>query len=162
MSASTKFNTEAFLQREVGRPSPAKAANLAKVRSSADPTLATLATLAAPHRAAGDLGSAAWRERYTAKAFEWFRGGRQWSAATRLAWGDLLNEWHALNGKVWPSWQCAGCHKPIGGLAALDLPDGNRVHADDIECLITFGRNWRDSAHARMVEFGLSPPELER
>ena len=57
-------------------------------------------------------------------------------AANRLAWGDLENEWHHLHGNRWPSWQCAGCDAPIGGSQALNLPDGNRVHLDPIDCLI--------------------------
>src|SRR6266478_5583403 len=69
-----------------------------------------------------------WRERCTARTFEWFKADRGWDAAKRLAWSDLQNEWHTLHGRRWPAWQCAGCDEPISGLAALQLPDGNRVH----------------------------------
>jgi AAA domain len=48
-----------------------------------------------------------WRERFAAKAVQWFVGDRDWEAANRLAWGDLENEWHYQHGKRWPTWQCA-------------------------------------------------------
>jgi hypothetical protein len=102
-----------------------------------------------------------WHERFTTKAFQWFLGDRNWETAKRLAWGDLENEWHNQHGKRWPAWQCAGCEKPIGGLAALDLPDGNRVHVDPIDCLIRFGKRWRGDARKALVAFGLEAPDLE-
>ena len=43
-----------------------------------------------------------WRERFTAKAVQWFVGGRDWDAAKRLAWGDLENDWHASARKALP------------------------------------------------------------
>jgi hypothetical protein len=102
-----------------------------------------------------------WRERYTALTFLWSNGGRRtWERAQQLAWGDLQNEWHAAHGSRHPSWQCAGCQKPIGGQAAL-VPDGNRVHFEDIECLITFGRRWRSVAHNQLIASGLNAPDDE-
>ncbi len=65
---------------------------------------------------------------------------REWQKAKQLAWGDMLNEWHSLHGRRWPAWQCAGCEKLVGGLEPLNLPDGNRVHFEPIDCLISFGR----------------------
>jgi len=99
-----------------------------------------------------------WRRRYTALTFEWSIGQRPWPEARRLAWGELQNDWHREHGPRWPCWQCAGCHAPIGGLAALDLPDGNRVHFHDIGCLIAFGRHWRRNARDQLVALGLEPP----
>jgi len=102
-----------------------------------------------------------WGERFTTKAVQWFLGDRSWAAAKRLAWGDLENEWHHQHGKRWPTWQCAGCEKPIGGLAAVDLPDGNRVHFDPVDCLIRFGKRWRGDASEALVALGLEPPRLD-
>jgi hypothetical protein len=102
-----------------------------------------------------------WRERFAAKAVQWFIGDRDRDAAKRLAWGDLENEWHELNGQRWPSWQCAGCDALIGGSQALDLPDGNRVHFEPIDCLIRFGKRWRGAACEALVAFGLEPPDLD-
>jgi hypothetical protein len=99
-----------------------------------------------------------WRERFAAKSVEWFVGGRAWNAAKRLAWGDLENDWHHQHGKRCASWQCAGCDAAIGGSQALNLPDGNRVHFDPIDCLISFGKRWRGAACEALVAFGLEPP----
>jgi hypothetical protein len=78
--------------------------------------------------------------------------------AKRLAWGDLENDWHHQHGKRCPSWQCAGCDAPIGGSQALNLPDGNRVHLEPIDCLIRFGKRWRGAAREALVASGLEPP----
>jgi hypothetical protein len=91
---------------------------------------------------------------------DWFRGDRDWEAAKLLAWGDLENEWHYQHGKRWPTWQCAGCNAPIGGSQALNLPDGNRVHFEPIDCLIRFGKRWRGDASEALVALGLEPPRL--
>jgi hypothetical protein len=100
-----------------------------------------------------------WQERFTARTLEWLNGKRNWLTARRIAWGDLQNEWHELHGRRWPSWQCAGCEKVIGGVAAIDLPDGNRVHFEPIQCLIRFGRRWRGDADAALIGLGLTPPD---
>ena len=99
-----------------------------------------------------------WRERFTAKAVQWFVGGRDWNAAKRLAWGDLENDWHHQHGKRCPSSQCAGCDAAIGDSQALNLPDGNRVHFEPIDCLIRFGKSWRGAACEALIAFGLEPP----
>jgi len=101
-----------------------------------------------------------WRDRLATQIVDWFRGDRDWEAAKRLAWGDLENEWHYQHGKRWPTWQCAGCHAPIGGLQALNLPDGNRVHFEPIDCLIRFGKRWRGDASEALIAFGLEAPSL--
>jgi hypothetical protein len=105
--------------------------------------------------------AAYWHARLVARTFEWFNGKRDWAAARRIAWGDLQNEWHKLHGRRWPTWQCAACEKPIAGLAAIDLPDDNRVHFEPIDCLIRFGRRWRGEADAALVALGLQPPDRE-
>ena len=99
-----------------------------------------------------------WRERLTAKAVQWSVGGRDWDAAKRLAWGDMENEWHELHGQRSPSWQCAGCNAPLGGSQVLNLPNGNSVHFEPIDCLISFGKRWRGAACEALVAFGLEPP----
>jgi hypothetical protein len=100
-----------------------------------------------------------WRERFTALTFAWSAGKRNWETARHIAWGHLQNEWHDLHGRRWPTWQCAGCGKVIGGVAAIDLPDGNRVHFEPIQCLIRFGRRWRGDADAALIGLGLTPPD---
>lgn len=100
-----------------------------------------------------------WHKRFTALSFAWGAGKRDSVAAKRLAWGDLQNEWHNLHGHRWPMWQCAGCQMPIGSLDAINLPDGNRVHFEPIDCLISFGRRWRGDADAALIALGLEPPD---
>ena len=90
-----------------------------------------------------------------------------WSAfhaigeAARLAWGEVENYWHMQYGECAPHWQCAGCREPIGGLSALDLGDGNRVHLDGahgLDCLLAFGERWRSEATAGLRALGLDTP----
>jgi hypothetical protein len=75
-----------------------------------------------------------------------------------LAWGEMQNRWHRLHGARAPEWQCAGCGEPVGGLAALTLVDGNRVHVDKLDCLLRFGERWREEAAAGLRALGLDPP----
>jgi len=116
----------------------------------------------------GDQGSAVdgkearrWRDRLARRIGEWFHGDRGWEEARWLAWGDLQNEWNELHGRRWPSWQCAGCDAPLSGSQVLDLPDGNRVHFEPIDCLIRFGKRWRGDASEALVALGLEPPGLD-
>jgi hypothetical protein len=99
-----------------------------------------------------------WRERFTAKTFEWFGRKRPWQEARLLAWADLQNDWHLRHGRHFPAAQCAGCKLPICGHEALDMPDGNRVHLDPLDCAIAFGKGWRGAADAGLAAFGLVPP----
>jgi hypothetical protein len=78
--------------------------------------------------------------------------------ARLLAWADLQNDWHLRHGRHFPAAQCAGCKLPIGGHEALDMPDGNRVHLDPLDCAIAFGKGWRGAADAGLAAFGLVPP----
>jgi hypothetical protein len=79
--------------------------------------------------------------------------------AAGLAWGELLIEWHKRHGQRWPVWQCAGCGAPIGGRPALDLADGNRVHLDRLDCVLSFGERWRREAAAGLHALRLDPPK---
>ena len=99
-----------------------------------------------------------WRGRFTAKAVQWSVGGRDWDAAKRLAWGDLENEWHESTVKRCPHGNAQGATRRIGGSQALNLPDGNSVHFEPIDCLISFGKRWRGAACEALVAFGLEPP----
>ena len=102
-----------------------------------------------------------WRERFKTKAVQWTIGNANGEAAKLLAWGDLENEWHYQHGRRWPTWQCAGCDALISGSQALNLPDGNRVHFEPIDCLIRFGKRWRGAACEALIAFGLEPPGLD-
>lgn len=102
-----------------------------------------------------------WNQRYDALTFRYSIGRRPWLEARWLAWGQLQNEWHLNHDERSPSWRCAGCGLPIGGVAALDLPDGNRVHFDPIDCLIRFGRVWRGTADEALKSLGMKPPKSD-
>ena len=104
-----------------------------------------------------DSSRAWWRRHYLVRTINWeLSGARSESRARRIAWGELEDCWYRLHGTRIPRWQCAGCGEPIGGLAALNLADGNHVHIDKLDCLLSFGERWRNEATAALVAMGLS------
>jgi hypothetical protein len=99
-----------------------------------------------------------WRARHR-EALAYWSALHPTGEAKRLAWGEMEHRWHRLHGARVPEWQCAGCGGRIGGLVALTLADGNRVHiADGLRCLLDFGRCWRSEATAGLRDLGLDPP----
>jgi hypothetical protein len=80
------------------------------------------------------------------------------SEAAQLAWGELEVRWHCIHGERFPEWQCAGCGEPIGGLPALGLADGTRVHCETLNCLLRYGDRWRRGATEGLSMMGLNPP----
>jgi hypothetical protein len=101
--------------------------------------------------------AADWRARHR-EALAYWGALHPTEEAERLAWGELEDRWHRLHGVRAPKWQCAGCGEPIGGRAALDLADGNRVHLDKLDCLLAFGERWRHEATDGLRALGLNPP----
>jgi hypothetical protein len=101
--------------------------------------------------------AADWRARHREALTHW-SASHAADEAAELAWGEMQDRWHRLHGARVPEWQCAGCGEPIGGLAALDLADGNRVHIDKLDCLLSFGERWRGEAAAGLRALGLEPP----
>jgi hypothetical protein len=67
----------------------------------------------------------------------------------------MVNEWHLLYGRRWPQSQCAGCGEPIADRAALTLADNNRVHFEDVDCLLRYGERWGGAAVTALHRFGL-------
>jgi hypothetical protein len=98
-----------------------------------------------------------WRARHR-EAQAYWSAFHSASEAAQLAWGEIGSHWHMQHGTRVPQWQCAGCGAPIGGLPALDLADGNRVHLDQLDCLLRFGERCRRAATRALVELGLQPP----
>jgi hypothetical protein len=135
------------------------AAHKAEVLAALAPASASKCTDQDAAVAATEAGR--WRDRLATRIVDWFQEDRGWQEARRLAWGDVENEWHERHGQRWPSWQCAGCNAPLGGSQALNLPDGNRVHFEPIDCLIRFGKRWRGDASEALVALGLEPPRLD-
>jgi hypothetical protein len=105
-----------------------------------------------PSKAEGQV----WQRRFMVLTSEWRAGNRDLDSAKRLAWEDLANEWHKKHGRRWPPSQCAGCGKPLAGREAISLPDGNKVHIEPINCVIDFGRRWRDEAKTALVSLGVT------
>jgi hypothetical protein len=101
--------------------------------------------------------AADWRARHR-EAWAYWSAFRTADEAAQLAWSELLNEWHRRHGTRNPLSRCAGCGAPMGGFAALDLADGNRVHIDNLDCLLSFGERWRNEATAGLRALGLDPP----
>jgi hypothetical protein len=97
-----------------------------------------------------------WAGRLLVLTRDWSAGNRGLDSAAKLARENLINEWHAKHGKRTPAWQCAGCGKPIAGVDSIRLPDGNRVHLEPIDCMIDFGRRWRNEAKTALVSLGVT------
>jgi len=149
------------------------AALIASLRAAKPDVIAVLSRAGHADRdtAATDRSSAAdiahipvdrawWRCRFAVRTLHWQLGDyRSPEKARCIAFGELLDVFREKHGRRWPHWQCAGCDAPIGGLAALTLLGGNRVHFDaQNECLIRFGRRWQGDAIAGLRALGLEPP----
>jgi len=92
-------------------------------------------------------------------AIRQYEGGYSRAEAELLAWRELENRWNLAHGERVLRELCAGCRRPIGTEAALDLIDGNRVHdPEDNDCLIRHGERWRATAARALIAMGLQPP----
>jgi hypothetical protein len=80
--------------------------------------------------------------------------------AERLAYGETIEHWcerHPL--RLQPG-SCAGCGEPLA-TAALELPDGARVHWErdrEFKCLISYGFRRKHRAVEALAMRGLQPP----
>jgi hypothetical protein len=112
-----------------------------------------------------DAGEAAsWRDRYAAGIARWsLNGERQWHEAERLAFADLILEWHRRHGSLSDPGRCAGCGDELPDHAGAIIDrDRSRVHFDDvrrIDCIIAYGTRWRGAAVAGLHALGIEPPE---
>jgi putative DNA primase/helicase len=108
-----------------------------------------------------ELAPAWWHRQYVIRTINWeLSGARSEGRARGIAWGELQVRRHRVHGTRIPRWRCAGCGEPIGGLPALDLADGNRVHFDAVhglDCLLSFGDRWRAEAIAGLHALGVNP-----
>jgi hypothetical protein len=78
--------------------------------------------------------------------------------AVWLAWAELQVRWHKLHGELVPADLCGGCRRPLGDGETLALGDGNRVHLDDLNCLLQHGERWRCAATRGLTALGLRAP----
>lgn len=114
---------------------------------------ATIVHVLAPAK----LDSTGWRALYLERLRYW-RCNRPDDEARRIAWGDVECRWHERYGDRAPHGLCAGCRQPLGHSKVLALSDGNVVHFDHLQCLLDFGRRWREAATAALQRTGLQPP----
>jgi hypothetical protein len=103
-----------------------------------------------------------WREFFQERAaLREFDGRHCRSDAELLAWSELQARWNMERGERVSSGLCAGCRRPIGLAATLDLIDGNCVHmAEDNACLVRHGERWRTAATYALMALGLRPPAV--
>jgi hypothetical protein len=102
-----------------------------------------------------------WRREFTVRTLDRLLVNRAGGDAQRLAFDHLVVEWYRLHGPRVPEGHCAGCGEAIGGVASMDLQDGNRVHLDKLDCLLRYGERWRGAATRALVAMGLKPPAGE-
>ena len=120
-----------------------------------------VALLLIAHKSAVIAALAAdWHARHR-EALAWWGAFRSLDEAAQLAWGELEDRWHRLHGTRVPEWQCAGCGELIGGVVALDLADGARVHVETLNCVLRYGEHWRGAATEALSAMGLEPPTTD-
>jgi hypothetical protein len=89
-----------------------------------------------------------------------FDGGHSRADAERLAFGEMILEWHRRYGARADPHRGAGCGDDLPTKDGLALCDGARVHFDavrKVDCIITYGKKWRSAAVAALRELGFNP-----
>ena len=104
-----------------------------------------------------------WRDFFDERAaHREFDGGHSRDEAERLAFGEMLLEWHRRHGARPDPNRCAGCGDELPSNGGLTLSDGARVHFDGVRgvnCIIAYGRKWRGAAVAAVRDLGIDPPQ---
>ena len=82
--------------------------------------------------------------------------------AVRLAFGDLVNEWHRRHGVRTDQDRCAGCGEGLPVDVGMIVDQGGvRVHFDAVrgfDCLVSYGQRWRSNAAAALGAMGVQSP----
>jgi hypothetical protein len=103
-----------------------------------------------------------WRDFFDERAaHREFDGGYSRAEAERLAFGEMLLEWHHRHGARPDPHRCAGCGDELPSDSGIVLCDGARVHFDGVrrvDCIISYGKKWRGTAVAVLRELGFQPP----
>jgi hypothetical protein len=104
-----------------------------------------------------------WRDFFGERAaHRAFDGGHLRLEAERLAFGEMLLEWHRRHGARPDLHQCAGCGDNMPSEGGLALSDGARVHFGSVrgvDCIVSYGKKWRGAAMAALRELGFDPPQ---
>jgi hypothetical protein len=106
---------------------------------------------------------ASWRDRFAARIAHWsLDGQRPWQRAERLAFGEMILDWHRLHGASSEPGRCAGCGDEIANDIGFEVDgNGTRVHFDGDrrdDCIIAYGQKWRGAAIAGLRALGVNPP----
>jgi hypothetical protein len=130
------------------------------VRQLADVKADVLAALARSEQS--DI--ARWYDRFAARiAHRSLNGQRSWREAERLAFGDMILEWHRRHGARPDPRSCAACGHELPDGSGIVLDHGGlRVHFDAVrrdDCIIAYGQKWRGAAIAALQKLGINPPE---
>lgn len=91
-----------------------------------------------------------------------FDGGYSRADAERLAFGEMILEWHYQHGVRPEPSRCAGCGDELPAAIGLALCDGACVHFDavrGVDCIIAYGKKWRGAAVTALHGLGFSPPQ---
>jgi hypothetical protein len=103
-----------------------------------------------------------WRDFFDERAaHREFDGGHSRADAERLAFGEMILEWHRRYGTRPDPFRCAGCGDDLPDKGSLALCDGARVHFDavrKVDCVITYGKKWR-AAVVALRGLGCNPPQ---
>lgn len=118
---------------------------------------------AAPGECPADAEAGYWQDFFNERAAhrEW-DGGHSRADAERLAFGEVIVEWHRRYGARPDPFRCAGCGDDLPSTGGLALCDGARVHFDavrKVDCIIAYGKKWRNAAVVALLGVGFNPPQ---
>jgi hypothetical protein len=109
------------------------------------------------------VGAEYWRDLFDERAAHHeFDGGYSRADAERLAFGEMILEWHRLLGVPPEPNHCAGCGGELPGEGGFYLCDGAYVHFDGVrgvDCIVKYGKKWRGAAVAALRMLGFDPPQ---
>ena len=118
---------------------------------------------AASRECSGAAEAGYWRDLFDERAaHREFDGGHSRADAERLAFGEMILEWHRRYGARPDPFRCAGCGDDMPSKGGMALSDGARVHFDAVrrvDCIIAYGQKWRGAAAAALRELGFDPPQ---
>jgi len=122
-----------------------------------------MAALEVPHADVRSDDAAWWKRQFAIRVIERQLGGeRPHDEAARLAFGDLINEWHRRHGSCLEEDCCAGCGDELPSEAGLIVDRGGiRIHFDAVrgfDCLVAYGQRWRSEAVTALEAMGLDAP----
>jgi hypothetical protein len=86
-----------------------------------------------------------------------FDGQRPRAQAELMAWNEVAAAWYRDHGQHIQPALCAGCEQPLSGASnVLDLPNGERVHADrEYTCVVAYGQRWTAAAATALAVMGI-------